>query len=454
MCLSVKSIAVIGAGPSGLALATALKAERKFDVIKVFERQERPGGVWNYSDETRNTPLIPSTSAFTKEPTDVRNGKPVYYSPMYKTLETNIPKDVMRYSFTPFNKEYENFPTRQQVLSYVQEYASNVNDLIQYNTEVQTVEKVSGQWEVMVTDYNNSKITNQTENFDAIAICTGHYDLPHIPDVPGISEWASKFPGTILHSKYYNDPKDYTGKTVLVIGNSASGLDVSMQAADYATKVYRSINSASRMPYAEDPRITDVPKISSFNASTREIHLTDGSTLSDIDDILYCTGYLYSFPYLRSYTSGPDAVYTSKGSRLYRIYKQIFYIPDPTLVMINMTKFTIPFPLAETQSAVVAGVFSGRLSLPSDEEMRASEQKEVDEKGDSSEFHSFGFPQDVEYYRELQAWIDKSPSGSKYFQPEIWTDERYDLRKNSFDLKRERLENKLSDKLNKSSLKL
>lgn len=444
----VHSIAIIGAGPSGLALANALKAEHTFSKIKVLERQAQAGGVWNYSDETRNTPLIPSTNPFKKEPTVVKNGKPMYYSPMYKTLETNIPKDLMNYNNTPFNKEYEIFPTRQQVLNYVQGYSKNVDDLVQYNTEVLDVKKVNGAWNVISTNYSTDKPTPETEQFDAVAICTGHYDLPYIPEVRGIEKWSEKFPGHILHSKYYNDPSEYKNQTILVIGNSASGLDVSMQTADFATKVYRSISSASRMPYAEDSRITDVPKIKEFVVEEAKIVLEDDSILENIDKIIYCTGYLYSFPFLSTYNDGQqaDSVIT-KGDRINRLYKQIFYIPDPTLVFLSMTKFSIPFPLAESQGAVVAAVYSRRLTLPDDSTMRQSERAEEAEKGNiNAEFHSLIFPKDVEYYREMQALLDTATNPSTGLKPVVWDDARYELRAGAFDKKRLRLENKVSQK--------
>ena len=187
----IHSVAIIGAGPSGLALANALKTEGIFSKIKMFERQPQVGGVWNYSDETRNTPLIPSTSPFEKEPTLVKNGKPMYYSPMYKTLETNIPKDVMAFNNNPFNKEYEIFPTREQVLQYLQGYSKNVNELVQYNTEVLDVKKDNGVWEITSTNYNTETPTSEIEQFDAVAICTGHYDLPYIPQVSGIAAWSA-----------------------------------------------------------------------------------------------------------------------------------------------------------------------------------------------------------------------------------------------------------------------
>lgn len=42
----VKRVAVIGAGPAGAITIDALAREQAFDVIRVFERREAPGGCW------------------------------------------------------------------------------------------------------------------------------------------------------------------------------------------------------------------------------------------------------------------------------------------------------------------------------------------------------------------------------------------------------------------------
>lgn len=47
--MPVKSVAVIGAGPSGAIAVDALIQEKTFDVIRVFERQEKAGGCWYVS---------------------------------------------------------------------------------------------------------------------------------------------------------------------------------------------------------------------------------------------------------------------------------------------------------------------------------------------------------------------------------------------------------------------
>jgi ribulose 1,5-bisphosphate synthetase/thiazole synthase len=41
-----RTVAVIGAGPSGLSAVKALEEEKAFDTIRVFERRDRVGGTW------------------------------------------------------------------------------------------------------------------------------------------------------------------------------------------------------------------------------------------------------------------------------------------------------------------------------------------------------------------------------------------------------------------------
>lgn len=43
---AIRTVAVIGAGPSGLSAVKALDEEKVFDTIRVFERRDRVGGTW------------------------------------------------------------------------------------------------------------------------------------------------------------------------------------------------------------------------------------------------------------------------------------------------------------------------------------------------------------------------------------------------------------------------
>ncbi|VVT57654.1 uncharacterized protein SAPINGB_P005803 [Magnusiomyces paraingens] len=456
-----ETVAVIGAGPSGLAVTKALLGEKLFSKIKVFERQNQPGGVWNYSKEKQATPLVPSIDAFAREPTVLNDQlkRAVYTSPIYKNLDTNIPHFLMRYHKHDFKTGLEAFPKKEDVLEYVQNYAKPIEKFIRFNSDVQSVSKSqnTGKWTIEYTDYTQGypKGTQYKEDFDAVVVSNGHYDLPFLPKVKGMSEWVKKYPGSIQHAKYFNDPKEFAGKNIVIVGNASSGVDISLQVAEYAKNVYRSIVSKSYMPYASNPRILDVPTISEYKPETKEIVLNESQdkdtypreypkVLTDVDVVLYCTGYLYTYPFLKTYMEpgNPDSVLQSTGERLHRVYENIFYIPDPSLSFVGVPKQIIPFPLAELESAVIARVYSGRLALPSVEEMLEKE-KETEEKvdGNSARFHSYSFPHDVEHYRKLEQWVREETKDSKVlphdkgFFAEPWGQERYDQRGSSFELK-------------------
>jgi len=55
----------------------------------------------------------------------------------------------------------------------------------------------------------------ETHEYDAIAVASGHYTVPFIPDIPGISEWNKAYPGRISHSKFFRRPEEYKGQVSL-----------------------------------------------------------------------------------------------------------------------------------------------------------------------------------------------------------------------------------------------
>lgn len=59
----------------------------------------------------------------------------------------------------------------------------------------------------------------QSEVFDALLVCNGHYTEPRLPDIPG----AEQFPGLLMHSHNYRRPDGFKGQHVAVIGGSFSG---------------------------------------------------------------------------------------------------------------------------------------------------------------------------------------------------------------------------------------
>lgn len=83
------------------------------------------------------------------------------------------------------------------------------------------------------------RISKQTTSFiyDAVMICTGHYNDPFVPIIPG----ANRFIGGVIHCHSYRNTKPYQNKKVLVIGAGPSGIDISIKLAPVAEKVSRYI---------------------------------------------------------------------------------------------------------------------------------------------------------------------------------------------------------------------
>lgn len=101
-----KRVAVLGAGAAGL-VASRLLREAGFSV-RCFEKTDSVGGVWRYRCVGRSTGVITglidmltgladsavlTTHTHTHRPEDV----------MYRSLVTNLPKEIMAFLDTPFD---------------------------------------------------------------------------------------------------------------------------------------------------------------------------------------------------------------------------------------------------------------------------------------------------------------------------------------------------------------
>ncbi|KAF5252953.1 hypothetical protein FANTH_2040 [Fusarium anthophilum] len=404
--LDVHRIAIIGAGPSGLAAARYLLAEKKFSKIRVFEQRATPGGVWNYTPLAREQGFsVPRTQpSFTPDqalwPND--NGHVEFMSPIYDLLETNIPHSLMRYSDKEFPQGSSLFPRHSVVLQYLKEYAQEINSHISYQTQVLNIEKPglsrSQPWTVEVLDLKANKVIK--DEYDAVVVASGHYNDPFIPDIPGLVEFDKAYPGAISHSKFYRRPNDFKDKKVIVVGNSASGVDVSAQLSTVAKQpiFISEKEKATVVPPAKEPWAAGVPEIVEFLPSQRGVRFANGQIENDIDSVIFCTGFHYSYPFLKSLD--PTVVVPSGGHAAH-LWEQILYTADPTLSFLSVPQRIVPFPIAEAQSALIARIWSGRLNPPSEAAMEAWVQEQHEKKGEGKAIHVMAFPEDVDYINRL-----------------------------------------------------
>lgn len=99
--------------------------------------------------------------------------------------------------------------------------------------------------------------------------------------------------------------------------------------------------------------------------------MKNGEEVPQVDEIIYCTGYEYSFPFLKT-----DNEISTKGQRVSPLYKHMFVpLYGPSLSFIGLNTHVIPFPIFEYQSKYLARLLSFKSSLPPKQEMEEDIKK-------------------------------------------------------------------------------
>ncbi|KAF4547306.1 Flavin-binding monooxygenase-like protein 5 [Elsinoe fawcettii] len=423
---NVSSVAIIGAGPSGIATAKYLLAENAFQNIDIFEKRAKIGGLWDYKPQHKHISKdygIPQTDP-NRDP-NIEAASDTILSPVYDELETNIPRGLMGFSDLDWPKDSSLFPRHEIVTSYIERYAKEVRHLIRFGVRVvdatPILDEDSQGWRVTTEDGHQHR---ENYHYDAIVVSNGHFNVPHIPAIRGLQEWRKQHPDTVSHSMFYKSPNDYRGKKVLLVGNGASGVDIATQVMKTcAQPLLQSTRSESFLLSDSGSGRLDLPEISFLDATDRSATFADGHVERDIDALLFCTGYFYSFPWLNV-----DPPLITDGTHVENTYQHLFYRPNPTLAMPVLQQRVIPFPMAEVQAAVIARLWSNRLALPSEAEMKAWEQRQQEETGGGRNFHLLKFPKDAEYINMMHDWAMSAEEPEKGKQPPRWGEEDFWLR--------------------------
>ncbi|KAL1131045.1 hypothetical protein AAG570_012282 [Ranatra chinensis] len=311
-------VAVIGCGAAGLVSAKHLSNAEGF-TCDVFEKSDRVGGIWVYSEIESDSRQLPT------------------HSSMYKNLRTNLPKEVMEFSGLHYKRKDISYLPAQDVIDYLNEYA-NLFDLkkhVKFENLVTSVKPVGKKWELVAKDLNKDE--DYTYIYDAVFVCNGHYSVPIYPTIKN----QEKFEGLQLHSHEYRIPERFKNMRVLIIGIGPSGQDISFDLAQHAQIIYLSNHSPEYLSSRYPENVVFKPDVSHFEKNT--VCYKDGSS-NEIDAILYCTGYAYKFPFLdESCGIEINENYVSP------LYKQLICIPNTTLAFIGLPFRTFIFPLLETQ---------------------------------------------------------------------------------------------------------
>ena len=224
-----------------------------------------------------------------------------------------------------------------------------------------------------------------------------------MPKVKGLEEYMGIFPGRVRHSKTYRSPIIFKNQKILIIGNSASGHDLSTDLVSSAQlPVFQSRRSASRWDGDEPPHgIVWKPIISEYFPSGR-ISFVDGTCLDGIDIVIYCTGYLPSYPFWNEKHNGRP-LWSYEKNRMLKAYQHTFFQDFRTLAIVGLPR-VLTFRSFEYQSIALARLLSRRNQgdLPVVAAMNRWEQEREKERRESGKkFH------DIEWETgETERWLE------------------------------------------------
>lgn len=183
------SVAVIGAGVSGIAAAYRLR--QAGIAHTVFEKNTDVGGVW--------------------------------WENKYPGCRLDTPNYAYSLSFAQKSDWPQQFSRQPEIQKYLATVAakSDVRSHIQFGTEVVSMvfDEPSASWVLTVRTQEGC---SDVYRFNAVITAVGILNRPNLPDIKGMSA----FKGQVVHSAAWPEDLDLAGKRVALIGTGASAYQI------------------------------------------------------------------------------------------------------------------------------------------------------------------------------------------------------------------------------------
>ncbi|KAH6677853.1 hypothetical protein F5X68DRAFT_173604 [Plectosphaerella plurivora] len=206
-------VACIGAGASGIMMC--YKKEKEFgdsiDLV-VYERYDRPGGVW--------------------------------YANKYPGCRCDVPSQAYQFSFAPKPTWSRYYSPAAEIQEYYESFAREHGYLDKYIKLLHTVDKTvwdedAAEWVLTVTEtrlgeQGTTEVVRTFEDrVDFLVANIGVLNTWKWPDIPN----RETFTGKMTHSADYDTSIDLKDKTVIVIGSGASAIQIVPAIKNEAKKV-------------------------------------------------------------------------------------------------------------------------------------------------------------------------------------------------------------------------
>jgi indole-3-pyruvate monooxygenase len=189
-------VLIVGASVAGLSTAAAL--QKKGIAFTIIEKHDRVGAPWHEH---------------------------------YHRLHLHTSKRFSHLPFKKFPSSVPRYPSRQQVIEYLDEYRHTFNINPRFNTEALSIGREKDHW---LTLTNNGPIRSTH-----LVMATGAYTKPRPVDFKGLES----FPGRVLHSCRYKTGGEYKGKTVLVVGFGNSACEIAIDLHEHGATPVMAVRS-------------------------------------------------------------------------------------------------------------------------------------------------------------------------------------------------------------------
>ena len=106
------------------------------------------------------------------------------------------------------------------------------------------------------------------------------------------------------------------------------------------------------------PNVRQHPTVTSFvqckdNSNKIVATFSDGSTVGDLDSVLFATGYRLHYPFLNPNPTTPSNYVSG-------FHQHVFNVDDPSLTLVGQVKAALSFRIYEYQAVAVARCYAGR----------------------------------------------------------------------------------------------
>ncbi len=182
-------VVIVGAGPAGLAVASCLQHRGISHVL--LEKSHATVPAWRSH---------------------------------YDRLHLHTNRSFSGLPGFPMSRQLPKYPSRKQVVHYLEEYAAWAQLSPFFNVTVERINHEEGGWS---TCTNVGRITSR-----AVVVATGYYGEPVFPHWPGLEG----FSGTVLHSSAYRNGDPFATQGVLVVGFGNSGGEIALDLLEHGAQ--------------------------------------------------------------------------------------------------------------------------------------------------------------------------------------------------------------------------